>query len=193
MDKTTLVRNDLEILGRVLDALNRARIPATLVEWNYVSEIEEWRLVIGTPLYDSIGPLKAYSRVIEALQQAEIYEEVPMLRVSVLSADDSVVKGLKQEVKDRTEGNILITDYAHNKPNHEKPYSVVFTPYAGRGGAVPAKHLTGLVELRKFLEQDLHIKKISVEEALLELARKGYALIPNVQLTNRKAKALGLA
>jgi len=192
MDKATLVTKDREILGRVLDALSRAKIPLSLADLNYDPEIGEWKFVIATSLYDTRGPLEAVSRVIKALQDAGIYQEVPLLRVSVLSADDSLVKSLKQELKDRTEGNILITDHAYQKPNHEKPYSVVFTPYAGRGGAVPARDITGLVELRKFLEERLHVRKTSIEEALLELARKGYALIPSVQLTNREAKRLGL-
>jgi len=192
MDKATLVTRDHQILGRVLEALSRAKIPVTLVDWNYDAEIEEWQLVIGTSLYDSKGPLKTYSRIIEALQQAGIYEEVPMLRVSVLSPDARVVKALAQEVKDQTEGNIHILAH-HGKPSHEKDYSVIFAPFAGTGGAIPAKHITGLAELRKFLEERLHIRKTSVEEALLELARKGDTSIFNVQLTKRERKRLGLA
>ena len=193
MDKATLVTKDRLILDRVVQALSQAKIPVTLVDWNYVSEIEEWQLVIGTPLYDSKGPLEAVSRVIEALQQAGIYKEVPLLRLSVLSPDDSVAKALKEEVKDRTEGNIHILAHDPKRPNHEKMYSVIFAPFVGPGGAVPAKHIAGLVELRKFLEERLHIRKTSVDEALLELARKGDASIFNVQLTNREAKNRGLA
>ena len=196
MDKATLVTKDQQIRDRVVQALSQAKIPVTLVECDYVSEIEEWQLVkvvIGTPLHDSKGPREVYSRVIEALQQAGLYEEVPMLRVSVLSPSDRVVKALEQEVKNQTEGNIHILAHDRKRPNHEKEYSVIFAPFAGPGGAVPAKHITGLVALRKFLEESLHIRKTSVEEALLELARKGDTSIFNVQLTSREKKRLGLA
>ena len=189
MDKATLVRSDLEIEGRILEALNRGKIPVTLVDWNYVSEIEEWQLVIATPLYDSKGPHEAVSRVIKALQQAGIYEDVPIRRVSVLSPDDSLVKTLERELKVRTEGSIHLVAL----DRHQKVYSVIFSPYTGPGGAVPARRITGLAELRTFLEKDLHIGKTSVDDALAELDRKGNTSIFNVQLTNREAKNRGLA
>ncbi len=193
MDKATLVRSDLEIEGRVLEALSRVKIPVTLVDWNYVSEIDEWQLVVATPWYDSKGPLEAISRVIEALQDAGIYKEVPMLRLYVLSPSDSLVKTLQQEVKVRTEGAIHIVGHDRNRLDHEKQYSVVFAPFSGPGGAVPARRIAGLEGLRKFLEGRLHIGKTSVDEALLELRRKGHTSIFNVQLTNREAKRLGMA
>ena len=192
MDKATLVRSDLEIEGRILEALSRGKIPVTLVDWNYVSEIEEWQLVIATPLYDSKGAHEAVSRVIKALQQAGIYEDVPIRRVSVLSPNDTLVKTLEQEVKVLTEGSIHIVGLDQNKPNHENVYVVIFSPYTGPGGAVPARHIKGLVELRRFLEVSLHIWTTSVDEALHKLARKGNASIPNVQLSKREAKRLGL-
>jgi len=196
MDKATLVAKDPQILVLVVQALSQAKIPVTLIEWDYVSEIEEWqsvRLIIGTPWHDSKGPREAYSRVIEGFERAGIYEEVPMLRVSVLSPEDSIVKALAHEVKNRTEGSIHILAHDSNRPNHEKTYSVIFAPFTGRGGAVPAKQFTGLVKLRKFLEERLHIRKPWVEESLLELARKGDTSIFNVRLTSRERKRFGLA
>ena len=193
MDKATLVKSDLEIEGRVLEALSRANIPVTLCDWNYVPEIEEWQLVVATPLHDSKGPLEAYSRVIGALQSAGIYEDVPIRRVSVLSPNDNLVKTLEQDIKVRKEGAIHIFGHDHSKPNHEKVYSVIFAPFTGSGGAVPARHITGRGDLSKFLEERLHIRKTSVEEALSELESKGSTSIFNVQLTNREAKRLGLA
>jgi hypothetical protein len=59
---------------------------------------------------------------------------------------------------------------------------------------VPAKRITGLGDLRRFLEERLHIGKTAVvEEALPELERKGSTSIFNVQLTNKTAKRFGLA
>lgn len=107
MDKATLVtRSDLEIEGRVLDALSSAKIPVTICDWHYVPEIDEWQLVIATPLYDSRGPLAANSSVIKALQDAGIYESIPMRRVAIKSPDDPLVKSLEDEVKVRSEGSI---------------------------------------------------------------------------------------
>ena len=193
MDKATLVRSDLEIEGLILEALSRAKIPVTLVDWNYAPEVDEWQLVVATPWYESKGPREANARIIKALQDAGIYEEVPMRRVYVLSPDDNLVRTLEEEVKVRKEGAIHIISHDDNKRNREKVYSVFFSPFTGPGGAVPAKRITSLGELRKFLEERLHIRKTSVDDALAELARKETVSVFNVQLTNREARRLGLA
>lgn len=193
MDKATLVRTDLEIEARILEALSRVEIPVTLVDWTYAPEVDEWQLIIATPWYESKGPLDAYSQVIKALQDAGIYEAVPIRRVFVLSPDDDLVKALDKEVRTRTEGAVHIISHDRTKSTQERTYSVIFAPFTGPGGPVPARRLTSLDELRKFLEERLHIAKTSVDEALAELARKDTTSVFNVQLTNREAKRLGLA
>ena len=191
MDKTALVRSDRDIGGLVLEALSRAKIPVRLCDWHHVPDIDEWELIIATPWYDARGPREANSRVIKALQDAGIYQDVPILRLSVRSPGDAVVKAIEQELKDRKQGTIHIVDLGG--PNGRKEYSVIFAPYTGKGGAVPSKRLSGLEQLREFLEKRLHIWRSSVDEALAELDRKGNASISQVQLTTREAKKLGLA
>ncbi len=191
MDKAALVKSDQSIEGLVLEALSRARIPVTLCDWHRVPDLDDWQLIIATPWYDGRGPRVANSRVIKALQDAGIYQDVPILRLSVRSPGDPLVKALEQELKDRREGVIHIV--GGTRPNGSKEYSVIFAPFTGKGGAVPAKRLPGLKELREFLDKRVHIRPTSVDEALAELARKGSTSIFQVQLTTREAKKLGLA
>jgi hypothetical protein len=191
VDKATLVRRDLDIGGRVMAALSRAKIPLTLFDWNYVSNLDEWQLVIATPWYDSKGPREAISRIFAALQDAGVYQDVPLLRISVKSPHDPEVKALEREVKTETEGVIHIVSYASS--GHGERYSVSFSPFAGSGGAVPSKIVLGTDALQEFLEERLHIGRSSVEEALRELRYKGNTSIFHVRLTNRQAKTLGLA
>ena len=191
MDKATLVRRDLEISARVMAALSRTRIPVTLIDWNYVPHRDEWQLIIATPWYDSRGPRETAARVFAALQDAGIYQDVPLLRISLKSPQDPLVKALEREVKTETEGVIHIVNYS--SPGRGERYSVSFSPFAGSGGAVPSKIVSGLDELRGFLEERLHIGRSSVEEAVRELHYKNNASIFHVRLTNRQAKALGLA
>src|SRR5580698_2269653 len=108
MDKTALVKSDLEIESRVLAALSKAKIPVTLCDLNYVEPLQEWQLVIATPWYDSRGPRESYDRVFQALQDAGIYEETPIRRISVTSPNDQLVKTLERDVKVRTEGAVHI-------------------------------------------------------------------------------------
>lgn len=190
MDKTTLVRNDLDIGGKVLVALSRAKVPVTLCDWNYVPELDEWQLIIATPWYDKRGPHEANARIIAVLQEAGIYEEVPIRRLFVRSPQDPLVKALERELKTQTEGTVHIVASARQNQNL---YSLVFAPFTGPGGAMPAKNILGPDELRRFLEERLRISRSEAEEALNELNRKHSASIFHVSLTKRETKNLGLA
>lgn len=191
MDKATLVKSDLDIGVRVMAALSRAKIPATLLDWSYVPRLDEWKLIIGTPWYDSKGPRETYTRVFNALQDAGIYQDVPLLRISLRSPQDPLVKALERELKTEAEGVIHIVDYSD--PRHGERYSVLFAPFAGPGGAMPSRIVRGEAELRELLEERLGIGKSSVDEALGELRHKSSASIFHVRLTNRQAKTQGLA
>ena len=191
MDKTALVKkSDLEIQGLIMEALNRAKIPITFCDWNYVEQLDEWQLVIATPWHDTMGPHEAYSRVIRAFQEAKIYEEVPMRRVFLRSPEDPLVKSLQKDASERKEGSIHILE--HNGRGH-KVYTLIFAPYSGPGGAVPAVRFSALHDLSEFLDRRLHIGRSSIDEAMSELTRRGSASIFNVLLTTREAKRLGLA
>ena len=186
MDKTTLVRKDIEIEGSVLAALSMAKIPVTLLDLNYVSQIDEWQLIIATPWYDSRGPRESYSRIFQALQDAGIYEDIPTRRLFLKSPDDPLVKALRRDIENKTEGSIRILKDKHR-------YRVTFAPYAGPGGAIPARHFQDLAKLRSFLKENLYISPSSVDEAVAELERKGSASIFNIQLTRKELKRLELA
>jgi hypothetical protein len=190
VDKTALVRSDLEVEGRVLAALSRAKIPVTLCDLNYVEPLQEWQLVIATPWYDSRGPRKSYDRVFQALQDAGIYKDVPIRRLSVTSPADPLVKALERDVKLRTEGTVHIV---RSSKAQGYSYAVTFAPFSGPGGVVPARRFAESDDLRSFLEDDLYISPSSIDEALLELERKGSASIFNVQLTRKELRKLSLA
>jgi hypothetical protein len=190
MDKTTVVRSDLDTQGRVLNALSQAKIPASLVDLDYVPQLDEWQLVVATRLYDDKGPQEAYSRVIKALQAVGIYEEIPIRRVFLKSPSDPSVKALEAEVKMKTEGEIYVFVTALRA--HADQYSVIFAPFSGPGGAIPSRRFDGLNHLKTFLEDEVGISPSSVDEAIDELKRKGSASIFHVQLTRREAKKLGL-
>lgn len=187
MDKAALVRSDLEAEGRVIEALSRAQIPITLCDWNFVPQLGEWQLVIATPWYDTKGPREVNRLIIKALIKAGVYEDAPMRRIFVKSPDDPIVKTMERELKLRTEGSIHITKHTPHK------YSVIFTPYTGPGGAVPSIQLTDDAELTDFLQNRIRISSPFVESALSQLAKAGHASIPNVQLSGKRAKRLGLA
>jgi hypothetical protein len=190
MDKTTLVKRDVEVEGLVMTALSRQGVPVTLVDWQYMPQLDEWQLVIPTPLYDKYGPRNANATVVTALQRGGVYSDVPMRRIFVKSPLDPSVRELEREVKMLTEGTLHVVNFG---PVTSDDYSATYTPYTGRGGAIPARRFKSILALRSFLEDELRIRRSSVEEALSELERTRSTSIPNVRLTLRQAKKLGLA
>jgi len=191
VDKATLVKSDLKVLGQVLLALSRAKIPITVCDWHYVSPLDEWQLIVATPLYDTKGPHEAYSKIVGALQHENIYQDVPIRRMFVKSPSDPQVKLLEREMSTGIEGTIFL-DF-HNGPNRKNIYSVVFAPFIGPGGAVPAKRFSDRQVLLDFLESDLHLSRSRAEEALTELHHRNHTWISSILLTKRNAKKLGLA
>ena len=190
MDKTTLVRSDLETRGQVQNALSLAHVPVSLVEVDYIPQLGEWQIFVATPLYDSKGPAEANSRVIKALQDLDIYKDVPIRRLFVKSPNDPSIKALEDEVRVRDEGAIHILSIHVDR---KEQYSVIFAPFAGRGGAVPSRRFANENQLQSFLQDQVGISRSAVEDALREVQHKGSASIFHVQLTRGAAKRLGLA
>lgn len=190
MDKATLVRKDVEVEGLVTGALSRQGVPINLVDWQYVPQLDEWQLVIATPLYDKYGPRNANAAVVTALQRERVYTEIPMRRIFVKSPQDPSVRALEKEARTLTEGTMHIVNFGTATSGD---YSVTYTPYAGRGGPIPGRRFRTLEDLRPFLEDELFIRPSTVEEAFSELQRIRSTSISNVSLTLRQAKKLGLA
>ena len=70
-------------------------------------------------------------------------------------------------------------------------YSVTYAPYARRGGALPAHHVTTLLELKAFLRQ-LHVGADEIKQAVLEVQEKKRASLPNIVLTDEELLKHGL-
>jgi hypothetical protein len=191
MDQATLVNRDLNVGARVMEALSRTKIPITLCKWIYLPELEEWHLVVASPWYDTKGPLKTSGAVIDALERAGIYKQVPIRRVRFMGPDDPLVKALQQQVRQQRDGFVHILKQA--RPKNGDQYSLIFAPIAGPGGVLPARRFSTLDDLRLFLAQDLHLRSGSIEDAIDEMKRTGVSSVHPVELATRHARKLGLA
>jgi hypothetical protein len=191
MDKTALVAGDLEIEGAVVEALSKAKIPVTAIDWTWVPQFEASKLVVVTSLYDAKGPRESYARILEALSEAGVYQSVPIRELFVIGPEDPLARELTRELKLVTEGVIHVSRTA--VANAGDRYSIIFTPYRGTGGAIPSVTLKDRDELRSFLEKRLGIRRYVVDQAFEQLAKKGSVLLPDVQLNLRRAKKLNLA
>ncbi len=190
MDQAALVKNDRAIEAQVLDALDRARLPVSLCEWNYVPQVEEWQLIIATPWLDSKGPRTAWRALTTALEKAGIYAQVPMRRVFLKSPTDPLVKTLQQESRDQWDGFIYIQQHPAN--GRGSAYSCVFAPVThADSGSV--RRFSRLDDLKGFLLEELGLTSVAVHSAVDEIGRRGATEIYPVSLTTRQMKKLGLA
>jgi hypothetical protein len=190
MDQATLVSEDRVIEAQVLEALDRAGVPVTLCEWNYVPRLEEWQLIIATPWHESKGPRAAYRAVVDALEKAGIYQRVPIRRVFLKSPDDWLVKLLQHESRTRWDGFVHILRRHGN--GKAQDYSLVFSPIT-REGFAPVQRFSTVDDLRLFLIEDLHLSPGASRGALDEMRRTGAGSIYPVTLTARQLKKLGLS
>jgi hypothetical protein len=191
VDQTSLVNGDIEIEGRVVDALSRARIRVTAVDWNWAPQLNESQLIVVTPFSDTRGPRETYARILAAFTAAGVYRSIPITRLFVKSPGDFVARKLVEKLKRKAEGSIHIEK---NVPANGVPrYNLVFAPYVGSGGPIPSRHLKGDPSLRSFLENELGVSSFVADRALADLAHRGRSTIPNIQLTTRQAKKLKFA
>src|SRR5262249_15869494 len=80
--------------AKLLEALDQRGIPLPAAFWFYFPDREEWRLVLGTPLFDQQGPIKAYTAVQTVLQQTPEVTSFELENISIVSPRDQVVRVL---------------------------------------------------------------------------------------------------
>jgi hypothetical protein len=187
MAKAALVKKtDLEIQGMVMDALSQSPMPVTFCAWHYVEQLSETQLIIATPWYDSKGPRTASSALVDELQRAGVYAEIPMRRMYIKSPTDPLVRSLERETKEAPEG------FLHILRHKDGSYSVVFAPLTGPGGPVPAQHFGGELEAAEFLLHRLRLSQRAVEDALLQVSQHGNSAIV-ARFTTSQLRRFGLA
>ena len=67
MVKETLVGLDVELGNQILGMLDAAKFPVPVALWIQREEEERWRLLLASPLYDRLGPRKAYRMLVDTL------------------------------------------------------------------------------------------------------------------------------
>ena len=70
MAKETLVDRDVNLGTRILGLLDEAKFPVPVALWIRREDEERWKLLFATPLYDRLGPLEAYHKLVVTLGPA---------------------------------------------------------------------------------------------------------------------------
>jgi hypothetical protein len=95
MDKAAMVSLDIDRGAEVLDALERAKLKVRVALWVFLSEYEDWRLVVAAHQFDSLFPRNPYRLLNDALDAAGFTPEKtpPIL---ILPMIDPFIKHLRR-------------------------------------------------------------------------------------------------
>jgi len=99
MDKPTLVDADMKAGEALLNKLDETEFDVKAALWFYMSDPEEWRLILASPIVDSDGPKKAYEKIQSELHGLDQGYELSLQNISLISPSDNLVKVLKSAVK----------------------------------------------------------------------------------------------
>jgi hypothetical protein len=94
MDKTVLVGYSIEEGKKLLRELDQSNLEVTSAFWYYVSESEQYRLVIVTPFFEKHGPRKTYEKVQKVLRSDENLD-LTLSDIYLMGPDDPLNKGLR--------------------------------------------------------------------------------------------------
>jgi hypothetical protein len=96
MAKTSLVSPDIELGSEVIGLLDDAGFPLTVALWVLGGEDEgEWELIVGTPLYDKVGPKESYRRLLAALASMDP-NALHQLPIRILGHKNPLIRGLRR-------------------------------------------------------------------------------------------------
>jgi hypothetical protein len=128
MDKTALVERGVDDGRKLLEALDSAGFQVSAALWFYVSDADEWRLMIASPLVDEKGPRKAYTFIQSVLAGLSPLG-ISLRSISVVSPHHEVIQLLKGAIRNvpgrrdvrvtrNAVNNVFIEDaYIYHMPN----------------------------------------------------------------------------
>lgn len=98
MDKKTLVNIDIEEGRKLIEELD-SYLEITSAFWYYLSEIQEWRLILATPSIDKLGRKKTYSIIWDVLNKNKEMLSIPLDAISIMSPKQELNKLLSYAIK----------------------------------------------------------------------------------------------
>ncbi|MGO9261578.1 MAG: hypothetical protein ACLQU1_35535 [Bryobacteraceae bacterium] len=95
MVKAALVNLDIDRGAELLDVLERAKLKIAVALWAYLSEYDEWRLMVSSRQFNSRRLMDAYRLVFDALVAARI-TAVKTPPIMILPMTDPFIKELRR-------------------------------------------------------------------------------------------------
>jgi len=120
--KESLSNEMIESGKSVLEDLDRRRFRVDAALWLYVTDSNEWRLLLATPKVHIDGPKKAYKRLLQTLRDSGVHG-VTYDNVAVVDSRDPLIQLLRRAVsKNRSMNGIRFSRYTINGQFIEDAY-----------------------------------------------------------------------
>lgn len=97
MDNTTLVDNHIEDGKKLIDAIDKSMFNLVGALWYYFPASGEWRLLLVSPLVDTIGPKQCYTVIQSVIEDLRLSFGIE--RISVLSPKDNLIQLLRVAIR----------------------------------------------------------------------------------------------
>lgn len=95
MDKAAMVSVNLDMGLEIVDALERKSMKVNVALWAFLSEYGDWRLILSSRQFDSVGIRDAYGLLHDALDAAGIIPERAPLAM-ILPVNDPFIRDLRR-------------------------------------------------------------------------------------------------
>lgn len=95
MDQAAMVSIDVSQGSEILDALERAEVKVSVALWMFLSEFEDWRMVISARQFDTADPRDAYRLLHDSLSRADVaLKKTPA--IIILPTGDPFIRELRR-------------------------------------------------------------------------------------------------
>lgn len=98
MDKTLLVDKDIEDGKRLVEALDISGFPVTSALWFYLTDSDEWRLLLASPWMVEKGPKKTYALIQSVIAESEPPLSILLKRISVMNPENKLIQLLRTAI-----------------------------------------------------------------------------------------------
>lgn len=130
MGKATLVSQELEgeskLISdgaRLIESLDKSGFQVVAALWLYLSESDEWRLIIASPSEIVKGPRQAYIDIQSVLNNTSPPIKIPLQDISVVSPSDRLIQSLTGCISTGSEiGGLRIQNSVFNNQFIEDAY-----------------------------------------------------------------------
>lgn len=99
MDKKALEERDIKEAEKLIKALDKSKFKVRAAMWFYLTDSDEWRLIIASPFVEENGPKWAYNFVQKELARLTPHLNITLKDISVLSPKDELIKILRKGIR----------------------------------------------------------------------------------------------